>query len=56
MKQVKILSRKTAEKITLQLLDNKETQTSALFLDELYYYRKHNHHRLKQMVKTKPGI
>ena len=54
MKQLKIPSRKTAEEITLKLFENKEVINSAVFLDELYLYRKDNHHRMKQLVRYKP--
>ena len=54
MEQLKIRSRKTAQKITSQLLPNKEVVNSAAFLDELYLYRKDNHTRMKQLVKFRP--
>ena len=52
--QLKIPSRKTAEKITSQLLFNKEVINAAAFLDELHLYRKDNHARMKQLLKFKP--
>ena len=53
-KQLKIPSKKTAERITRQLLKNNEVENTAIFLEELYLYRKDNHGRLQGIVRPKP--
>ena len=53
VKQIKVPSRETAQKITEQLLSNQEVDCTAIFLDQLNLYRRDNHAHITKILRPK---